>query len=77
LEELKEETIMRQYGVQTDVEVIEMLDIAATQKEVFLLYLFFYFLFSVLLCLHSFNAQHGIKKQGYKLVKRSFYGSFE
>ncbi|KAK2360913.1 hypothetical protein P8452_59940 [Trifolium repens] len=34
LEELKEETIMRQYGVQTDVEVIEMLDIAATQKEV-------------------------------------------
>jgi hypothetical protein len=67
LEELKEETIMRQYGVQTDVEVIEMLDIAATQKEVFLLYLFFYFLFSVLLCLHSFNAQHGIKKLGYKL----------
>jgi hypothetical protein len=66
LEELKEETIMRQYGVQTDVEVIEMLDIAATQKEVFLLYLFFYFLFSVLLCLHSFNA-HGIKKLGYKL----------
>jgi hypothetical protein len=56
LEELKEETIMRQYGVQTDVEVIEMLDIAATQKEVFLLYLLFYFLFSVFLCLHSFNA---------------------
>ncbi|PNX86151.1 early nodulin enod18, partial [Trifolium pratense] len=33
LEELKEENVMRKYGVQTDVEVIEMLDIAAAQKE--------------------------------------------
>lgn len=26
---------MKQYGVQTDVEVIDLLDIAATQKQVF------------------------------------------
>ncbi|CAI8606391.1 unnamed protein product [Vicia faba] len=34
LEELKEAGVMKQYGVQTDVEVIDLLEIAATQKEV-------------------------------------------
>ncbi|XP_058739696.1 universal stress protein PHOS32-like [Vicia villosa] len=34
LEELKEAGVMKQYGVQTDVEVIDLLDIAATQKQV-------------------------------------------
>nr|CAC18557.1 early nodulin ENOD18 [Vicia faba] len=32
--ELKEAGVMKQYGVQTDVEVIDLLEIAATQKEV-------------------------------------------
>lgn len=35
LEELKEAEVMKKYGVQTDVEVIHLLNIASTQKEVF------------------------------------------
>ncbi|KAI5429715.1 hypothetical protein KIW84_034333 [Lathyrus oleraceus] len=34
LEELKEAEVMKKYGVQTDVEVIHLLNIASTQKEV-------------------------------------------
>nr|AFK47553.1 unknown [Medicago truncatula] len=34
LEELKEVEVMSKYGVQTDVEVLDMLDTLATQKEV-------------------------------------------
>jgi hypothetical protein len=48
LEELKEVEVMSKYGVQTDVEVLDMLDTLATQKEVF--YFLFSSMFTFILC---------------------------